>query len=198
MPPLMPQSRHVHSSGGSGRSRAEPDADRHVHIVLLGLMGAGKSTVGRLVANELGRPFVDSDSIVELRTGALPPGVVERSGVSELHEHERAAFRQVVDQRDSVVFAAAASIVDDVDRDDLQHAWCVWLDAPPAVLAERAVGDDHDRPLLGDQPRQVLAEHHAARSARGRELADLSIDTEGRTPDDIAAEVCSTWRAWAG
>lgn len=175
----------------------DPDANRHVHIVLLGLMGSGKSTVGHLVANELGRPFVDSDSIVELRSGDLPPRVVERAGADELHTHELAALRQVVEQRDSVVYAAAASVVDLVDPDELAHAWCVWLDAPPEVLAARIDDDDHERPLLGERPADVLADQHRDRAVRGRRLANLTVDTERRSPSEVAACICRAWRQWA-
>jgi shikimate kinase len=174
-----------------------PDRERHVHIVLLGLMGSGKSTVGRLVANELGRPFVDSDSIVELRTGHLPPEVVERGGVDELHEVELAALRQVVAQRDSVVYAAAASVVDVLTPGELDAAWCVWLDTSPSVLADRVRGDPHERPLLGDRPEQVLVGQHDRRAQRGREIAATSITTDDRTPVEVAARLCDAWREWS-
>lgn len=189
-----PNVRSLDGERDSSSPHPDPDAERHVHIVLLGLMGSGKSTVGHLVANELGRPFVDSDSIVELRSGDLPPRYVERAGTDELHREELDAFRQVVEQRDSVVFAAAASVVDRVTRDDLDAAWCVWLDASPSVLAERIDEDDHERPLLGDRPDDVLAAQHDDRAARGRELSHLTVDTDRRTPTEVAACICRAWR----
>lgn len=177
-----------------GASVADADAERHVHIVLLGLMGSGKSTTGRIVANELGRPFVDSDSIVELRTGHLPPALVEVAGVEELHHAELEALRQVVHQQGSVVYAAAASVVDHLEADDLGSSYCVWLDASPDVLAARVVADDHDRPLLGDRPVELLSSQHESRAPRGRELAALTVDTDDRSPAEVAAEICNAWR----
>lgn len=174
-----------------------PDADRHVHIVLLGLMGSGKSTAGRLVANELGRPFVDSDSIVELLTGRLPPELVEQSGLEALHDTELRALHQVVRHQGSVVYAAAASVVDRIDQDDVAESWCVWLETSPAVIAERIDLQDHGRPLLGDHPREVLEEQHAARAEHGRQLAAVTIETDARTPDEVAASICNAWRRWA-
>lgn len=180
-----------------GATDSDPEADRHVHIVLLGLMGSGKSTVGRLVANELGRPFVDSDSIVELRTGHRPPEVVRRSGVEALHDAELAAMRQVVAKPDSVIFAAAASLVDHVDADELRSTWCVWLETSPEVLAKRIREDGHERPLVGDEPESVMTAQHEDRAARGRELAAVSVVTDGRSPTEVAACVCNAWRDWA-
>lgn len=172
------------------------DVERHVHIVLLGLMGAGKSTVGRMVANELGRPFVDSDSMVELRSGHLPPEVVERSGIDALHAIELAALRHVVAQRDSVVFAAAASVVDVLAPGELDGAWTVWLDTSPETLTARIREDRHERPLLDDRPEQVLTEQYARRSGLGRELADATIDTDDLDAAEVAGRVCDAWRQW--
>jgi shikimate kinase len=191
----MSQVPNVQTLAGTDDPRSEPE--QPVHIVLLGLMGTGKSTVGRLVATELGRPFVDSDSLVELRTGHLPPELVDRAGVDELHAVELAALRHVVAQRDPVVYAAAASVVDVVTPDDLAAAWCVWLDTAPSVLADRVSGDRHERPLLGDQPESVLAAQHERRAQRGRDLAAESVTTDGLTAAEVASLVCDTWREWS-
>jgi shikimate kinase len=163
------------------------------HLVLLGLMGAGKSTVGHLVANELGRPFVDSDSIVELRTGHAPPELVERRGVDHLHGVELDVLHHVLAQRDAVVFAAAASIVDVIDHEDLGAAWCVWLETSPSSLVERILDDRRERPLLDDGPEFTLVEQHRRRAPLGRNLAAVSIITDGRTPTEVAQLVCSAW-----
>lgn len=192
----MARPSNVESLAGTNRgaSVADSNTERHVHIVLLGLMGSGKSTTGRIVANELGRPFVDSDSIVELRTGHLPPALVDVAGVDELHDAERRALLQVVHQQDSVVFAAAASVVDHVDADDLGSSFCVWLEASPEVLAARIVRDDHDRPLVDDRPGEVMVTQHRERAPRGRALAALTVDTDERSPSEVAAEICNAWR----
>ena len=187
----------VQPLGGTDVEATVTDVERHVHIVLLGLMGAGKSTVGRLLANELGRPFVDSDSMVELRTGHLPPDLLDRAGLDELHAVELTVLQQVLAQRDSLVFAAAASVVDVITPDDLGAAWPVWLDTSPSVLADRVSGDRHERPLLGDRPEPVLAAQHERRARRGRELSAASITTDGRTPAEVAAHICDAWREWS-
>ena len=190
----MDRPTNVRAIPGANPRPTEPDVDRHVHILLFGLMGAGKSTVGHLVANELGRPFVDSDSLVELRSGSRPPGLVERMSVDELHRVELTVLRQVLAQRDSVVFASAASVLDTIGPDDLGSAWCVWLDTSPTVLAARIRADRHERPLVGDDPERVITAQYEARAARGRELAAVSVATDDRTPAEITALVCRGWR----
>lgn len=191
----MTNKANVQTIGGHGPGTDRADAERHVHIVVAGLMGAGKTTVGRLVANELGRPFVDSDSIVELLSGHLPPRLAEQEGVAELHAIEGAALRRVAAQRDSVVFAAAASIVDGEVLDELPEVWCVWLDTSPEVLAARVRADRHERPLVGDDPEAVLRAQHERRTQRGRDLAATVVSTDDRTASEVAAAVCDAWRA---
>lgn len=180
---------------GAADPDTEPGAPRDVHLVLFGLMGSGKTTVGHLVANELGRPFVDSDSIVELRTGRRPPVVVEEGSVDELHAVELDVFRRVLAHHDPVVFAAAASIVDRVDPADLGGSWSVWLETSPGALAERVLADRHERPLIGEDPEQILAAQHERRDPLGKAIAELTVTTDGVEPNAIAARICAAWRA---
>ena len=177
------------------------DASQHVHVVLLGLMGAGKSSAGRLVANELGRPFVDSDSLVELRSGRSPNELASAEGINALHRLEAAEANRVLSSHDAVVFAAAASASDILTPELLAPAWAVWLDASPEVLVERTTRDrakrdeHHQRPLLGHgDPATTLADQHRARSEHGRRLADLVIDTDDLSAADVAARICNAWR----
>ena len=71
------------------------------------------------------------------------------------------------------------------------------LEASPKVLAERVTSDRHERPLLGDRPEAVLADQHARRSRRGREIADATITTDGLDATGVAARVCDAWRTWS-
>jgi shikimate kinase len=189
----------IESLTGIDASSLPTDAEtsRHSHIVLLGLMGAGKSSVGLVVANELGRPFVDSDSIVALRTGRTPAELAELTGERGLHDVEATAARRILASHDSLVFAAAASAVEALTPDDLAGAWAVWLEASPDVLDERVRADGRDRPLLGDHPADVLTEHHRRRAPKGRRLADLTVDTDDVTVAHVAATICIAWRSWA-
>lgn len=178
---------------GDPRANGQPDDRWHVHIVILGLMGSGKSTVGRIVANELGRPFVDSDSIVELRSGHLPYELADRDGLDELHDVEASAARHVLATSRAVVFAAAASVTEMLTAEELSRTWSAWLDASPAVLARRMAGD-RPRPALDPSPEEALAEQYRERAQRGRELAQLVVDTDVLTATEVAEEICAGWR----
>jgi shikimate kinase len=157
-------------------------------------MGAGKSTIGRCLANDLQRPFVDSDLLVEVHHGSSPAELELREGLARLHDAELETMRRVLVTRDSVVFAAAASVVDRVSADELQGAFAVWLDASPEILAARIAGD-HDRPALGSDPRAALRRQAEARRPVARDLADLWIDVEQGDPKEISFRIAEACRA---
>lgn len=169
-------------------------ADRRVHILLLGLVGAGKSTVGRIVANGLSRPYVDSDSIVTLRTGSPPHSLVDANGVDELYRVEFAVTREVLSANHAVILAAAASAIDELELDDLEHVWAVWLETTPETLAQRVRPDD-PRLRAAPTPLDALTAQYEARNERGRALADLVVDTDHRSPSDVADDICRAWHA---
>lgn len=164
------------------------ESTRRHHLVLLGLMGAGKSTIGMLTAHDSQCPFVDSDSLVELHTGMSPVELEANEGVDRLHDAEIEALRRVLCRRDPIVFAAAASVVDRVERDELGAARVVWLDVDPEVLAQR-VAAGHPRPVLGDDAAATLAAQARERRPRARQLADLWVDEDDRGPVEIAEEI---------
>ena len=108
-------------------------------IVLVGMMGSGKSTVGRALADALGWPLLDNDALVTEMTGRSGPEVFASDGEIELHRAERAAFAEALARPTPAVITAAGSVVDDPWlRAILPDAgWIVWLDAEPATLVER-------------------------------------------------------------
>jgi shikimate kinase len=160
------------------------------HVVLVGLMGSGKSTVGRLVAARLGRPFVDSDEQVEVATGRSVREIWRTDGEEAFRRHEAEALAAAVQQeRPSVIAAAGGTVLDAGNREVLREAGVVvWLQADPAVLAERAVSGDH-RPLLDDDPVGVLARMSDERGDLYREVATHVVDVAGRSADEVADEV---------
>jgi shikimate kinase len=117
-------------------------------IVLVGLMGVGKSTVGRRLARRLGLPFIDSDSEIEEAVG-LPAGeVFERYGEEDYRDGERRLVARLVDGQVRVISTGGGVFVDPRTRELLkQRTITVWLDAPVDVLAERTSRRD-TRPLL--------------------------------------------------
>lgn len=146
------------------------------HVVLVGLMGTGKSTVGRRVAARLGRAFVDSDAQVEARTGRTVREIFESDGEGVFRRLEAQALADALSQPDpSVVAAAGGVVLDPQTRERLrQSATVVWLRADPSLLALRVTTAGH-RPLLDDDPRAVLERMHEERAALYGEVADGRI-----------------------
>ena len=117
-------------------------------IVLVGLMGAGKSTVGRRLARRLGLPFVDSDSEIEEAAGTTAAELFERYGESDFRDGERRLVARLVDGTVRVIATGGGAFVDPRTRELLnERAITIWLDAPVEVLAERT-GRRDTRPLL--------------------------------------------------
>lgn len=117
-------------------------------IVLVGLMGAGKSTVGRRLARRLGLPFVDSDTAIEDASGLSAAEVFERFGEEDFRDGERRLVARLVDGEVRVIATGGGVFVDPRTRELLNlRAITVWLDAPVDILADRTSRRD-TRPLL--------------------------------------------------
>lgn len=160
------------------------------HLVLVGMMGSGKSTVGRLVAAQLDRPFLDSDEEVERSTGRTVAEIFAAEGEGAFRAEERRVLAEALASPDaSVVAAAGGSVLDPANRSALAGAGAVvWLRADPATLARR-VGDGAGRPLLGSDPAAALVRLAAERAQWYGEVADAVIDVDGLTPAEVATAV---------
>lgn len=139
-----------------------PGPDRSAQrrpIVLVGLMGVGKSTVGRRLAARLRLPFVDADTAIEEAAGLTVAEIFERFGEPYFRDGERRVIARLMDGRPKVIATGGGAFINDDTRAlILAEATAVWLHAHPDVLAER-VGRRDTRPLLRNRnPRQVLAE----------------------------------------
>ncbi|MEU7882591.1 shikimate kinase [Microbispora bryophytorum] len=158
-------------------------------IVVMGLMGAGKSTVARRLADALGRPMRDSDADLEARYGTTAAAMAAGVGADELHAREALVLREALAARPTPVIAAAASTVEDPEtRRALASAFVVFLDGPPEVLAERMKSSPH-RPHFKPDLVRMLTEQRDLRLPRFREVADLTVDPSANTPEEIAATV---------
>ncbi len=148
----MLQSAHPPIAGPDRSARQRP-------IVLVGLMGVGKSTVGRRLAGRLRLPFVDADTAIEEAAGMTVAEIFERFGEPYFRDGERRVIARLMDGRPKVIATGGGAFINDDTRAlILAEATAVWLHAHPDVLAER-VGRRDTRPLLrGRNPRQVLAE----------------------------------------
>jgi len=154
-------------------------------IVLVGLMGVGKSTVGRRLARRLGLPFVDSDSAIEDAAGASAAEVFDRFGEADFRDGERRLVARLVEGERRVIATGGGAFVDPRTRELLkERALTIWLDAPLEVLAERTARRD-TRPLLrtGD-PKATLA-----RLGEERRPAYAEADIHIRSGDGAHGEV---------
>lgn len=160
------------------------------HLVLVGLMGSGKTTVGRVLARRLGRPFVDSDEVIEARTGRTVREIFESDGEDAFRKLEAAVLAEALaDPTPAVVAAAGGTVLAEANRRCMEASGTViWLRADPGVLVERATAGDH-RPLLDGDPAGVLASMAAAREALYDEVADHVVDVAGKDPEAVADEI---------
>jgi shikimate kinase len=155
-------------------------------VVLVGLMGSGKSTVGALVAPRLGRMFVDVDVLIARRTGKTVRELWEEGGEAAYRQLESDAVLWVLaDDTPAVLAAPGGVVLDPVVRAELADCFVVWLRADPSILAGRVRPGDH-RPLLGDHPDETLAALADARADLYRRVANTTIDTDELTPEAIA------------
>ncbi|MEU7690211.1 AAA family ATPase [Microbispora hainanensis] len=160
-----------------------------IPIVVMGLMGAGKSTVARLLADALGRPMRDSDADLEARFGTTAAAMAAGVGADELHAREALVLREALADRPTPVVAAAASTVEDPEtRRALASAFVVFLDGPPEVLAERMKSSTH-RPHFKPDLVRMLTEQRDLRLPWFREVADVTVDPSTHRPEEIAATV---------
>lgn len=148
-------------------------------IFLVGLMGAGKSSVGRLLADRLKYAFIDSDQEIEARSGVKIPLIFEMEGEAGFRRREKIALEEL-SQRSAIVLATGGGAVLDADSRQIlrERGFVVYLKASPEVLFQRTMRDRH-RPLLQtDDPRKVLEELLIKREPYYLEVAHLVINSE--------------------
>jgi len=159
-------------------------------ILLVGMMGAGKSTVGELLAYRLGWAYRDSDADVEAATGLTVPELFVRHGEDAFRQAEADALARACSGDDPVVVSVAGGAVLRPDTRRLLRAsgTVVWLRARPETLAAR-VGDGAGRPLLGEDPATALRLLDEVRAPHYAEVADLTIDVDDLAPAEVAADI---------
>lgn len=160
------------------------------HVVLLGLMGAGKTTVGAALAAHLGWPLRDSDADIQAATGRSGREIDAERGTAELHRLEARHLIDAVGAPERSVISTAASTIDDPDaRAALAGPGLllVWLRADPATLAGRIPPVDHRRRL--SDPAAVLAAQAASRYPRFAAIAPNVVDVDAVDAPEVIATI---------
>jgi shikimate kinase len=157
-------------------------------VVLVGPPGAGKTTVGRLLAQRWGTDFRDTDAVVEADAGKRVADIFVEDGEPAFRALEKAAVRRCLDAFDGVLALGGGAILDGDTRESLHKHCVVFLDVELPDAAKR-IGLNRDRPLLLGNPRSQLHALMHARRPLYEEVAVHTVDTNGKPPDDIAREV---------
>lgn len=177
---------------------AVPASIRDRSIVLVGLMGSGKSTIGRRLAQRLGMRFADADDEIERAAGMTISDIFARFGEAHFRDGERRVISRLLTGKPMVLATGGGAFVNGETRAlILQDSLCIWLDADIPTLVER-VGRRSHRPLLKDRdPGEVLRELAAVRNPVYAE-AHLRVSSAS-TPHDHTVrailEALSQWKA---
>ncbi len=169
---------------------AEPPTSTRRHVALVGLMGVGKTAVGAALARRTGRRHVDLDRAVTQLAGRSIGVIFHEGGEPAFRDVEAQCLALQLGAADPIVLSTGGGVLGrEENRTALSDATVVWLRATTATLAAR-VGDGSDRPMLaGDDPVAVLDRLGAERDPAYRAAADLVVDTDGRTVDEVADAV---------
>jgi 3-dehydroquinate synthase len=160
-----------------------------MHIFLYGPSGSGKSTIGRVLANHLNLPFVDSDQIIETRAGMTIPQLVETRGMAKLRELETEALQQIVNATESVVALGGGALLREENRSLVEASGkVVLLTAELPTLLERLQNDPNERPLLAGGLKSKLTEYLESRKAH-YDSFPLQIHADEKTPEQISREI---------
>lgn len=170
---------------GSGQAEHNSRGHRVSVIVLIGFMGAGKTTVGRLLADALGVPFVDSDQHIEAQQQRTVQDIFATDGEDAFRQLESAAISELATGPDLVLAVGGGAAEHSRIRDAVADATVVYLQVEYAE-ALRRVSDDGLRPMLR---RTALAEIYRRRLAAYAELATVTVDTDGLGPDEVIRKI---------
>ncbi|HUP16983.1 MAG TPA: shikimate kinase [Acidimicrobiia bacterium] len=154
------------------------------HVVLLGPMGAGKTTLGRALADRLEVDLVDSDEAILALTGQSAADLAAGLGVPGLHDLERSLVLAALESHSRKVIAAAASVVDDeATRQQMSRHLCLWVEADGAILAERRESGPHRRQLSNEEADDL----NRVRRLSVANFVIGAVDTSTSTVEESAA-----------
>jgi XRE family aerobic/anaerobic benzoate catabolism transcriptional regulator len=166
-------------------------ADRGRRIALVGLRGAGKSTLGRMLAQHLGWPFIELDRRVEEDYGASIPDLIEMAGTATFRRHERGALERVIAEHEAAIITTAGGIVSNPETYAilLRGTHTVWIKARPDQHMSRVMAQGDFRPMA--QNRAAMADLVAILEARRADYAraEAELDTSGDAVEQSFAKL---------
>ena len=158
-------------------------------IILIGPPGAGKTSVGKALAKKLSLNFLDSDKVVEEKSGKSIPEIFITDGEPAFREMERAAVIDLIENQDGVIALGGGSVMDlEVSKRLLPMANVVFLDVSISNAAPR-VGFNRDRPLLLGNPRQQWIALMEKRRSTYEALAKARVSTDNKKPVEVVEEI---------
>ena len=163
------------------------------NIALVGFMGAGKTEVGRLLAEKLGKDFLEVDELIEQRAGKSVPEIFQQDGEIAFRELEIEATREAAEKRDAVIACGGGAVLNQINIDRLrEHGVIIYLAASPEVILNRTSSDTGERPLL-------VAEDKASRVKKLLNLrqpfyeraADITVNTSELDVTGVVGKIIS-------
>lgn len=167
-----------------------------MNLILIGLMGSGKTEVGRRLAGSLGLRFVDTDEMVEAETGTTIASIFEGQGERRFRELESLALGRALAAGDGVVATGGGAVLDAANVALMRRTGIVfYLEVTPSEAARRT-GGDGTRPLLAGDGEQVLTGILAGRKSIYEAAAHEVVPTEGLSIEDVAREIEARWKRY--
>jgi XRE family aerobic/anaerobic benzoate catabolism transcriptional regulator len=187
------------------RVARQGSADRARRIALVGLRGAGKSTLGRMLAQHLGWPFIELDRLVEEDYGARIPDLIEMAGTATFRRHERSALDRIVSAHESAIITTAGGIVANPETYALllRRTHTIWIKARPEDHMSRVMAQGDFRPMAQNREagsKDAMADLVAILEARRADYAhaEAEVDTAGDAVEQSFAKLLQVVTPWLG
>ena len=163
-----------------------------MNIFIVGPMGSGKSTVGKIISDEMFLSFYDTDEEIESRTGASIDWIFDLEGEAGFRKRESDILNEMVEKNSIVLSTGGGIILSDNNRELLSSRGTVFYLSTPILTQVERTAKDKDRPLLKDgDPKEILTKLHNEREALYEMVSDHVVDTENKSSSDVASEIIS-------
>ena len=163
-----------------------------MNIFIIGPMGSGKSTVGKILSDELFLNFFDTDEQIELRTGASIDWIFDLEGEEGFRKRESDILDEIVQKNSIVLSTGGGIILSDGNRELLSSRGTVFYLSTPIPTQVERTAKDKDRPLLKDgDPKEILTKLHDERENLYEMVSDYIVDTENKSSNQVASEIIS-------